>query len=115
MSDSQAIELDDGNFDDEVYGIDQPVLVEFYSQGSYSCRELSGIVDDLAGEYEGKVRVARLDVDAHWQTAKNVEVSTVPTVLLFQNDRVVERIDSPKTREEYRQALNELVAQYWVI
>ena len=103
MSENQVIELDDGNFDDEVFGIGQPVLVEFYSQGSYSSRELSGIVDDLAGEYEGKVRIGRLDVDANWQTAKNVEVSSVPTVLLFQNDRVVERIDSPKTREEYQQ------------
>ncbi|MFV1966519.1 MAG: thioredoxin family protein [Pirellulaceae bacterium] len=115
MSDGQVFELDDANFDDEVYGCGQPVLVEFFSEGSYSCRELSGIVDDLADEYAGKVRIGRLDVEANWQTARTLEVSTVPAVLLFQNDRIIERIIRPKTREEYRQALNELVTQYWVI
>ena len=115
MSEAQVLELDDANFDDEVYGCDQPVLVEFFSEESYMCRELSGIVDDLAEEYAGKVRICRLDVGANWQTARALEVNNVPTVLLFQNDRIVERIVSPKTREEYQQALNELITEYWVI
>jgi thioredoxin 1 len=115
MSEAQVIELDDANFDDEVYGCDQPVLVECFTEESYTSRELSGIVDDLAGEYAGKVRIGRLDIEANWQMAQTLDVSNVPTVLLFQNDRIVERIVDPKTREEYRQALNELISQYWVI
>ena len=115
MSSEHVIELNYENFDGEVLGKDQPVLVEFWSEGSYACRELSDIIDDVAGKYAGQVTVGRVDAETNWQTAQEYEVRTTPMVLLFQNDRVVERIDGPKTRAEYEQALNELVARYWVI
>ena len=115
MSSEHVIELNYENFDDEVLGKDQPVLVEFWSEGSYACRELSDIIDDVAGKYAGKVTVGRLDTEANWQTAEQYQVRSTPMVLLFQNDRVVERIDGTKSREDYEQALNEVVARYWVI
>ncbi len=115
MSSEHVVELNYENFEDEVLGNDQPVLVEFWSEGSYSCRELSDIIDDVATAYAGKVTVGRVDVEANWQTAQQYDVRTTPMVLLFQNDRVVERIEGAKTRAEYEQALNELVARYWVI
>jgi thioredoxin 1 len=115
MNSRQVIELDYENFEDEVFGNDQPVLVEFWSETSYACRELSGIIDDVAEHYAGKVTVGRLNVEVNWQTAERFDVRSTPMVLLFQNDRVVDRIDGVKNRDEYEQALNELVARYWVI
>jgi thioredoxin 1 len=115
MSEERVIELSDGNFDEEVFGHKMPVVVEFWSEGSYACRELADIIDDLASEYEGKILVGRVDLDANWQTAEAYNVKSVPTVLLFQHDRLVDRIEGAKNRSEYRQAVNELVAQYWEI
>ena len=115
MNSRHVIELNYENFDDEVFGKDQPVLVEFWSEASYACRELSDIISDVADKYAGQVNVGRLNVDANWQTAEQFDVRATPMVLLFQNDRVVERIDGAKTRGEYEQALNELIARYWVI
>ncbi|MCO6454556.1 MAG: hypothetical protein J5I93_04490 [Pirellulaceae bacterium] len=115
MGSENVIDLDYENFDDEVFGRDQPVLVEFWSEGSYACRELSGIIDDVAQRYADKVVVGRVDADANWQTAQQFDVRSTPLVLLFQNDRVVERIEGLRTQQEYAQALNELLARYWVI
>jgi thioredoxin 1 len=115
MSAGQVIDLDYENFDDEVYGNDKPVLVEFWSESCYACRQLDGIVDALADEFQDKIIFGRVDMDANWDTAGAYQVKTAPTVLLFQNDQVVQRMDGPKTRAEYRQSLCELIAQYWVI
>ena len=115
MSESQVIDLDYASFDGEVYGSEKPVLVEFWSEKHYSCREVDGILDALSIEFSGKIVAARVDMDAAWQTAEAFGVKRAPTVLLFQNDRVVERMDGPKTRSEYRESLCQLVAPYWVI
>jgi thioredoxin 1 len=115
MGAEHVIELDYENFDGEVFGTDKPVLVEFYSESYYSCRQVDGIVDALAGEFEGKIVFGRVDMDANWQTAEDFDVRRAPTVLLFQHDRVVDRIEEPKTRSEYQQSLYELITQYWVI
>lgn len=115
MSAGQVLQLDDESFDDEVFVGDEPVLVQFYSEDSYPCRELSDMLGRLASEFNGKVCIGRIDADENWQTAKTYSVTTVPCVLLFAKQRVVERIEGPKTLEEYRQALNELVSEHWVI
>lgn len=115
MSSDQVIPLNYENFDDEVFGNDKPVLVEFSSESNYACRELEAIVDGLAGEFAGKIIFGRIDMDSNWDTAEAYDVKTAPTVLLFQNDHVVERIDGPKTPSQYRQSLHEVVSQYWVI
>ena len=115
MNKEEVIQLDDENFDEEVFSGDDAVLVEFYTEDSYTCRELSDMLDRLAREFRGKVRIGRIDADENWQTAKTYEVTTVPSVLLLHKQRVVSRIEGPKTLEEYRQALNELIAEHWVI
>ncbi len=115
MTPPTVIELSDANFDDEVFSGSDPILVEFWSEGSYACREVEGVLDRLAEEYRDQVRVGRLDADASWQTAEQYDVRTFPTVLVFQNGRVVDRIEGARSPTDYRQAVHEVIAQHWVI
>ena len=116
MSDKRGvIELSDDNFDDVVFSNQDPVLVEFWSEGSYACRELDGVIERLAQEYTGKVRIGRLDVESSWQTAHQFGVTNAPMVLVFQNQRVVDRIQGVQSATQYRQAINEVVVQHWTI
>jgi thioredoxin 1 len=115
MNGSHVIELNYQNFEQEVFGSDDPMLVEFYSEDAYACRALDGVLEDLANEFSDRVRIGRVDKDADWQVAENYQVKAAPVVLLIQHERVVERIEGPHTREDYRQAICELISQHWVI
>jgi len=110
-----VLELSDANFDEEVFDTSEPVLVEFWSDRSYACRELDGVLQELAAQYADQVKVGRLDVESSWQTAETYNIQTTPTVLVFQNGRVVERIEGIGERAQYEQAIHEVIAQYWVI
>ena len=110
-----VIELSDVNFDEEVFGTSEPVLVECWSDRSYACRELDGVLEELALRYSGQVKIGRLDVDSSWQTAEQYEIQNTPVVLVFQNNRVVERIEGIHDRSDYEQAIHEVISQYWVI
>lgn len=115
MSADQVLELNDENFEDEVFGSEQPVVVEFLSDSYLACREVEGVFEAFAKEYGERIVFGRIDMDANWQTAEDYDVKMAPTVLLFQHDRLVERIDGQKDQRQYRQTLHELIAPFWVI
>ncbi len=115
MTQPTVIELSDATFDDEVFDGSDAMLVEFWSEGSYACREVQGVLDRLAEEYRDRVRIGRLDAEGNWQTAEQYDVRVFPTVLVFQNGQVVERIEGSQSASEYRQAIHEVIAHHWVI
>lgn len=115
MSADQVVELNYENFEDEVFGTDKPVVVEFLSENYLACRQVEGVFDALAKEYGEQIVFGRVDMDANWQTAEAYDVKTAPTVLLFQHDRLVQRMEGQQDEREYRQALHELISPYWVI
>ena len=112
---SSIMELSDADFEEEVLGSETPVLVEFWSPLAYACRELDGVLADLAERYAGKVRIGRLDVEVHWETAEDLGVVRTPAAWVFQNGEVVHRIDGVDDRDAYEQAIHEVIAAYWVI
>jgi len=111
----QVLELDDANFEDEVFGSEQPVVVEFLSESYLACRQVEGVFEAFAKEYGEKIVFGRIDMDANWQTAEEYDDKRAAAVLLFQRDRLGERIDGPRDERQYRQALHELISPFWVI
>lgn len=79
-------------FDSEVLRADLPVLVEFYSPWCGSCRKLEPILDQLAAEFEGRIKFARVNVDNDLHLADVQKVESVPTLILFKDGRALHRV-----------------------
>ncbi len=90
----------DMTFDGEVLKSNVPVLVDFWAVWCGPCRMIAPIVDDIANEYDGKIRVMKLDVDENQTTAMSYGVMGIPTLILFKGGKAVERITGymPKER-----------------
>lgn len=86
----KAIEITDANFD-EIINSDKPVLVDFWAEWCGPCRMVGPVVEQLAGEYEGKAIVGKVDVDANPQTSQKFGIRSIPTLLVFKNGQVVDK------------------------
>lgn len=89
---AKTFEATTSNFQDEVLGADTPVLIDFWAEWCGPCKMIAPIVDEIAEEYEGKVRVGKLDADEHQDVLMQYGVMSIPTLILFKNGEAVERI-----------------------
>ncbi len=88
------------NFQDEVLDADQPVLVDFWAEWCGPCRQVAPIVEDLADEYDGKVKVGKLDVDANQQVAMEYGIRSIPALVIFKDGKPADQLIgvAPKTK-----------------
>jgi len=95
-----ANEVNDKNFSLEVLQSDLPVLVDFWATWCGPCKSIAPILDDLAKEYSGKVKIAKLNVDENRQTPSQYGVRSIPTLILFKGGKILEQVVGavPKTR-----------------
>src|SRR5690606_41084069 len=87
---NKALEITDANFD-EIINSDKPVLVDFWAEWCGPCCLVGPIVEELAGEYEGKAVIGKVDVDANPQTSAKFSIRSIPTLLVFKNGQVVDK------------------------
>ncbi|MFC5271506.1 thioredoxin [Adhaeribacter terreus] len=87
---NKAIEITDANFE-EIINSDKPVLVDFWAEWCGPCRMVGPVVEELAGEYEGKAIIGKVDVDANPQTSAKFGIRSIPTLLVFKNGQVVDK------------------------
>ena len=105
MASETVLELTDANFDAEVVNSDHPVLVDFWAEWCMPCRMLAPVIDELSQEYEGKVKVGKVDTDANRETALKYQISAIPTVILFHNGEVKKKFVGLTSKEDLEAAM----------
>ncbi len=80
----------DANFKKEALEADMPVLVDFYADWCGPCKMMGPIIDELAKEYDGKIKIGKLNVDDNPETARQYRVMTIPTMIIYNNGEAVD-------------------------
>jgi thioredoxin 1 len=104
-----SIHFSDSDFEEKVLKSSQPVLVDFFAEWCGPCKMMSPTIDKLATEYESKVTIGKLDVDANGQTAGKYMVQSIPTLLFFKGGEVVDKLIGYKSEEELKKHLDALL------
>jgi thioredoxin 1 len=89
---AKPVEITDTNFEQEVLKSNVPVLIDFWAVWCGPCRVIAPVVEEIAGEYEGKLKVGKLDVDNNPQVAVKYGIRSIPTLLIFNNGEVSDQM-----------------------
>lgn len=108
MANENVKEFTDENFEAEVLKSGTPVLVDFWAEWCQPCRMLAPTIDKLATDYAGKVKVGKVDCDTSRRVAGQYQINSIPTVLVFKNGQVVNRIVGLKREGDFKAALDGL-------
>ena len=102
---ANTIDVNDDSFESEVLNSDLPVMVDFWAVWCGPCRMVAPVMDQLASEYDGKLKVAKVDVDKARATAGKYGVMSIPTVLVFKGGEVVETIVGAQPKASFENAV----------
>ena len=105
-----VLELTTGNFEQEVVKSQTPVLVDLWAAWCGPCRMIAPIVEELAGTYQGKIKVGKLNVDDHPQVAAQYRIMNIPTLLLFKSGKEVDRLVGVQPKEELTRRVEKVLA-----
>ena len=101
-----ALEITSSNFQGEVVESDLPVLVDFWAEWCGPCRMVGPVVDEISEDYAGRIKVAKLDVDAEPGLASRFGVLSIPTIVLFKDGDVIEQSVGAKPKDRLVRELN---------
>ncbi len=110
MASPDVYEFTDGNFETDVIGSSDPVLVDFWAEWCQPCHMIAPTIDELASEYKGKVKIGKLDTDANQNVSIKYGISAIPTIILFHSGEVKKKFVGLTSREQFKAALDELSA-----
>lgn len=106
---SKPITVDDSNFDQNVLQAKTLVLVDFWADWCGPCRMVAPIVEELAGEYEGRISFAKLDVDRNPKTASKYGIMSIPTLLIFKDGNPISNIVGFRSKAELKRSLDDVL------
>jgi thioredoxin 1 len=110
MAANGIFEVTDANFDQDVLKSETPVLVDFWAAWCGPCRAIAPIVDELATEYAGKVKIGKMDVDRNSATPMRYNVRGIPTLLLFKAGQVQEQIVGWVSKDQIEKRLQKHIS-----
>jgi thioredoxin 1 len=102
---AEPLQVSDADFEQEILKSDIPALVDFWAAWCGPCRAIAPVVEELAQDYQGKVKVAKMNVDENAKTPAKYGIRAIPTLIVFQGGQVVEQITGAVSRSIIENAL----------
>lgn len=106
---SDLLEVTDENFDTEIMNSDIPVLVDFWAEWCGPCRMVTPVVEELANDYKGKVKVGKMNVDENRQTPAKFGIRAIPTLIFFKGGEVAQTIVGAQPKSHIEEELKKLL------
>ena len=109
MAAPNIVTLTDANFSDEVVKSATPVVVDFWAEWCGPCKMIAPVLDELAGEYNGKVKIGKVNIDEHQQLAITYGINSIPTLLIFKGGKVAEQIVGMKSKRDLKASFDRVL------
>lgn len=106
----QIVHVTDANFEDEVINSDLPVLVDYWAEWCGPCKMIAPVLDELATEYDGKVKICKVDVDSNQETAARFGVRGIPTLMIFKDGNAQGQKVGALSKNQLSEFINTTVA-----
>lgn len=110
MGAPNIVTLTQANFDAEVLQSGQPILVDFWAEWCGPCKMLGPILDELADEYNGRVRIGKVNIDEAQELAAQYGIRSIPTLLLFKKGQVAEQVVGLRSKRDLKASFDRLAA-----
>ena len=106
---SELVELNDSNFENEVLKSDKPCLVDFWAEWCGPCLMVGPIVEEIAKEYAGKLKVGKLNVDQNSQAAAKYGIMSIPCLLFFNDGKVVDQVIGAVPKKHFIEKIEKII------
>jgi thioredoxin 1 len=108
MAAENIVTVTDTSFEQEVLKSEMPVLVDFWAEWCGPCKMIGPIIDELAAEYEGRVKVVKMNIDDHKKVATDYGIRAIPTLLVFKDGQVAEQVVGLKSKRDLKASLDKV-------
>jgi thioredoxin 1 len=106
---SDLLQVTDGNFEEEIVNSDIPAMVDFWAEWCGPCKMVGPVVEELAQEYKGKIKIAKMDVDSNRDTPAKFGIRNIPTLILFKDGEVAKMIIGAQPKSQIDGELKKLL------
>lgn len=110
MAGKNIVEITDKNFEQEVSKSELPVLVDFWAAWCGPCRAIAPVIDELANEYAGKIKIGKCNVDENPITPSRYGIRAIPTLIFFKNGSVVEQITGAVAKSQIAAVIDRIIS-----